>query len=93
MVGGDYFYQIVVVLDSGLDGLSFSLVWGFRSVLKGKGRSVIALMGALLAVTLIEGANVSVDIAARGLLLVAMDKVPIDPAWNSNWQELMGEVN
>jgi len=58
--------------------LSFSLKFGAENLVKNKGRSLAALAGSLLAVTLIAGANISVDVATNKILLFALEDTPID---------------
>ncbi len=56
----------------------FSLKFGIENIAKNKGRSLAALVGSLLAITLIAGANISVDVATNKILLIALDNTPID---------------
>jgi len=58
--------------------LPFSLKFGVENLVKNKGRSFAALAGSLLAVTLIAGANISVDVATNKILLLALEDTPID---------------
>lgn len=56
----------------------FPVVFGLGSVLRNRGRSLAALAGALLVVTLISGANMAVDAAALRMLNIALDEVIAD---------------
>lgn len=58
--------------------MPFSLKFGAENLVKNKGRSFAALAGSLLAVTLIAGANISVDVATNKILLLALEDTPID---------------
>ena len=56
----------------------FSLRFGIENLVRNKGRSFAALAGSLLAITLIAGANISVDVATNKILLLALEDTPID---------------
>jgi len=49
-------------------------------LLRNKGRALAATAGGVLAITLIAGANISVDVAAHKILLITLDRFPIDIA-------------
>ena len=56
----------------------FSLRFGIENLVRNKGRSLAALAGGLLAITLIAGANISVDVATNKILLIALNETPVD---------------
>ena len=56
----------------------FSLRLGVQSLTRERGRTLAVVVGGLLAVALISGANLSVDFATDQLLSIALNKTPVD---------------
>jgi len=60
--------------------MDLSVRMGLVNVLKNGRRSVPPLTGAVLAITLVAGANISIDVTSRKMLLVALETTTIDMA-------------
>jgi len=60
--------------------MDLSVRMGLVNVLKNGRRSVPPLTGAVLAITLVAGANISIDVTSRKMLLVALKTSIIDMA-------------
>lgn len=61
-------------------GVPLSVKMGLKNVLTGRGRTraLLPLSGAVIAIALVAGANMSIDLASRKLLVVALDASVID---------------
>jgi ABC-type antimicrobial peptide transport system permease subunit len=58
--------------------LFFSIRMGITNIIRNRTRTLVALAGGLLAITLIAGANISVDVATQKVLALALEESPLD---------------